>query len=127
MVEPLPPVTTAPAGSRRGGVLRGQTFAGTPSKKARSPICVDLSSTLLPTCSRTQPSAIGTDASACLWVSHRLSDTHFLSPRSARPYRMKPGCSWNLLQHPLASDVGEVLECAVFDLIRCDTDVLLHM
>ena len=39
----------------RGRRVRvGQTVAGTPSKKARSPTCVEVSSTLSAWCSRTQ-------------------------------------------------------------------------
>src|SRR6266498_1387353 len=91
----------AHAAARRGRELpTGQTLAGVPSKKARSPIWVVRRSTRLAMCSRTQRSTTGTEASASLWVSHRLSDTHFRSPRSARPYRMKPGCSWSVRSIP---------------------------
>src|SRR5207342_2687016 len=99
-VDPSPHGRAHTAARRGLELPTGQTLAGVPSKKARSPIWVVRRSTRLAMCSRTQRSTTGTEASASLWVSHRLSDTHFWSPRSARPYRMKPGCSWSVRSIP---------------------------
>ncbi len=64
---------------------RGQTVAGMPSKKARSPTSFERSSIRSPTCLRTQVAATGAAASAWAWVSHRVIDRHVPPPISASP------------------------------------------
>jgi hypothetical protein len=64
---------------------RGQTVAGMPSKKARSPTSLERSSIRSATCSRTQVAATGAAASAWAWVSHRVIDRHVPPPVSASP------------------------------------------
>jgi hypothetical protein len=62
----------------------GQTVAGTPWKKARSPTEFDVNLTRSARLSLTHEAATGVAAWAWSRVSHRLIDRHFLSPRSAR-------------------------------------------
>lgn len=75
----------AAATTPRSEVPIGQTLAGTPSKKARSPTSFERSSIRSARCSRTQVAATGAAASALAWVSHRLIERQVPPPVSASP------------------------------------------